>query len=355
VSFIGANKVFAHIDRLAKWRAGETPSPVMVEIDLTSVCSLKCFGCHMAHTHTAGPWALTPVAKPAEYSDVGRLADVEVLERALGEMKAAGVQAIVFSGGGEPTLHPYFDRIVATAASLGFQLGMYTLGGHITQERAAFIREHFSWVVISLDCPDAEIYAQEKGVSGARFHAACAGAHLLTGGTCVVGISFLLHAGNHSRVYDMLALSRKLNATYATFRPTIDVSMDAPGVPSSDRAWVTDALPDLRVLQREADVEVDPDRFVEYRDWTGHGYSACLGIRLVTQITPDGRVWVCPNRRGMVGSELGDLTRESFTDIWARHPGQWQDFRECRVMCRLHLVNRALDVIERPMPHEAFV
>jgi hypothetical protein len=102
-------------------------------------------------------------------------------------------------------------------------------------------------------------------------------------------------------------------------------------------------------------VELDVDRFLAYRDWAGHGYTACEGPQLTTTITPDGRAWVCPQRRGIVGSELGDLRRESFADLWARHPGRWTVDQDCRAMCRLHLVNQQMAVLNTSRPHEAFV
>jgi hypothetical protein len=111
----------------------------------------------------------------------------------------------------------------------------------------------------------------------------------------------------------------------------------------------------LEALEGEPDVEIDVDRFRSYRDWQGHGYATCYGIRLTTTVTPDGRVWVCPNRRGVTGSCLGDLRTESFSAIWSRHPGLWSSFENCRVMCRLHPVNETLAAIEAPRAHEEFV
>lgn len=111
----------------------------------------------------------------------------------------------------------------------------------------------------------------------------------------------------------------------------------------------------LRDLARAGDVECDVDRFLMYRDWQGRSYSTCRGIRYNTTITPDGRVWVCPNRREFPGSSLGDLSTESFADIWARHPGQWTNFADCRAMCRLHLLNVTLDAIESPRQHVQFI
>lgn len=355
MSYITPRKVLGHLDRLSAWQRGETPAPVTVEIDLSNACSLRCFGCHMAHTHQAGPWMANPAEKPADYSATGKFADEALIRRALGEMASAGVQAVVWSGGGEPTLHPRFAAIVAHAHAQGLQQGVYTLGGHVTSAIEA-VAPCLSWAVVSLDGADAETYAAEKGVPTSRFFDACQGVQrLIAAGCSVVGVSFLLHEKNWTQALAMLGLARGLGATYVTFRPLIEVSMARPSEPVGDHWWIDQALSTLRDLAKEPDVEIDPDRFLEYADWSGHGYPACHGIKLVTQVTPDGRVWVCPNRRGMPGSELGDLSRESFAAIWARHPGQWTDFRECRVMCRLHLTNRELAPVFETRRHEAFV
>lgn len=354
VTHITPTKVFGHLDRLAGWQRGDRPAPVTVEIDLSNTCSLGCQSCHFAHTHVAGPWAKDAI-KPKDYSDTGRFADPSVLIPALADMKAAGVEAIVWSGGGEPTLHPEFDAIVKWAHTCGLQQGLYTLGGHLSEERAALVGTLFTWVVVSLDAPDADTYAKEKRVPTSRFFDACAGIHRLAKYRAIVGASFLLHADNWFRVPDMLSLARSLGASYTTFRPTIDTVPGDLSTLAGDRSWVSGAVPLLRRLASEPDIEVDPDRFEEYRDWTGRTYDTCYGVRLVTQITPDGRVWICPNRRGIAGSELGNLTTEGFADIWARHPGRWTDFAGCRAMCRLHLVNHVLATVHAPRLHEAFV
>lgn len=357
MSYIGPHKVFQHLDRLTGWQAGARPAPVTVEIDLSNACSLKCAGCHFAHAHVAGPWAVADRPKPDGYTETGKFADVDLLDRAFGQMAKAGVKALVFSGGGEPTLHPSFDAVALAARLSGLQLGMYTLGGHLsaTPSRASLVRETFSFVVISLDCVDGDQYSREKGVPASRFVAACDGVRAVAGGPATVGVSFLLHAGNWTHAGRMLALARDLGASYATFRPMVETDPVHLSQIGGDRSWVTAALPTLQALQQHDDVEIDPDRFVEFRDWASHGYPTCYGIRLVTQITPDGRVWICPNRRGIAGSELGDLTRESFAEIWARHPGQVTDFTDCRAMCRLHLVNRTLDHVYAPSAHANFV
>lgn len=348
-------KVLAHLDRLVDWRRGLKPAPVTVEWDLSNRCTLGCQDCHFAHTHVRGPWAVRERRLPMAFESTGDLADTHLVNRALAQMSNAGVQGIVWSGGGEPTTHPDWMHLTGMAKAHGFQQGMYTHGGLLTKASSNWLALHVDWVVVSLDAVDAETYALEKGVPPSRFVAACDGVrHLVAAQGAVVGVSFLLHAHNWQRAEDMLALSRSLGATYTTFRPTIQTSPDRPGVPTADRAWISQALATvLARVAKQSDVEMDLDRFEEYAGWAGHGYTSCEGVQLNTTITPDGRVWLCPQRRGVTA--LGDLRTESFADIWARHPGRYQVDAGCRVMCRLHPVNEMMATLRTPRQHEAFV
>ena len=348
-------KVLGYVDRLVDWRRGATPAPVTVEWDLSNRCSLGCQACHFAHTHTRGPWTTRGRALPLAFDPCGDLADMGMVERALAEMARAGVRGIVWSGGGEPTLHPKWEDALLLGAERGLEQGMYTLGGHFSARSASLLADIATWVVVSLDAADGRSYAAEKGVPESRFDDACNGVRWLTGGRAVVGVSFLLHAGNWDQAPQMVDLARSLGATYTTFRPAIETSPAAPSVCTADRAWVTAAQPLLGLLARNVDVELDVERFLAYRDWMGHGYATCRGIQLNATVTPDGRVWVCPQRRGSPAGLLGDLRHESFEAIWQRHPGTFTVDAGCRVMCRLHPVNETLEAMAAPRRHGAFV
>lgn len=354
-------KVFAHLDRVVAWQRGDTPAPVTVEWDLSNRCVLGCQDCHFAHTHVRGPWAVKDRRLPMAFDSTGDVADLQLLDRGLSEMRAAGVQGLVWSGGGEPTTHPQYIEAIRLAEVHGLRQGMYTLGGLLKQPEALYLAHLLQWIVVSLDAPDAETYADEKHVPPGRFHDACYAVRWLSAPQkAVVGVSFLLHGQNAHRAADMLALARSLGATYTTFRPAIRTRADQPSVCDDDRRWIRAALDrtywtTLQRLADEPDVEIDLERFRAYADWSGHGYRECRGIQLNTTITPDGRVWVCPQRRGVAGSCLGDLRSESFAAIWARHPGHFTVDAGCRVMCRLHPVNETLAALSASRAHEAFI
>jgi MoaA/NifB/PqqE/SkfB family radical SAM enzyme len=350
-------KPLAHLDRLAAWQKGGMAPPVTLEWDLSNRCSLGCAACHFAHSHTRGPWAHRQRDVPVGQDRGGDLAPTTATLRALEASRDFGIRAVVWTGGGEPTLHPSWRQIVAHAHACGLQQGMYTLGGHLTPESAAELSAVATWVVVSLDADTPGVYAAEKGVSEARFDAACQGVRWLSEGRAKVGVSFLLHATNWPRVHAMRALAERLGADYVTFRPTVTTSPADPATPLGDRAWVDAALPLLRGFGVDSFVEVDPLRFEQWRDWTParRGYDACHGIKLSATVTPDLRVWVCPNRREEPGSCLGTLDLDTWPEIWARHPRAWTDFRRCRALCRLHPVNETLAGVYAPREHEAFI
>src|SRR5690606_13491515 len=106
MSYIAPSKALVHLDQLAGWKRGDKPAPVTVEWDLSNRCSLGCQSCHFAHTHTRGPWTKRQRALPVLFDAGGDLADTELVKRGLSEMADYGVKAVVWSGGGEPTLHP---------------------------------------------------------------------------------------------------------------------------------------------------------------------------------------------------------------------------------------------------------
>ena len=339
------------------WTRGETPAPVTVEWDLSNRCVLGCQDCHFAHTHVRGPWAMRPRVLPMAFESTGDLADTSLVMSTLEDMLRHGVRSIVWSGGGEPTTHPDWLLIVGHAKWLGLRQGMYTCGGLLNKEHGGKLGRAADWVVVSLDAPDATSYAAEKGVTESRFDAAVDGIRNLVGHSATVGVSFLLHADNWTRCKDMLALSRSLGATYTTFRPAVKTSPDRPSVPL-DTSWIALATDRTyrTVLQQvalEPDVEMDMERFRAYGSWNGHGYDECSAIQLHTTITPDGRVWVCPQRRGVTA--IGDLRVESFDEIWGRHPRSFSVDEGCRAMCRLHPVNEAMVSIRAPRAHEAFI
>lgn len=349
------SKVLNHIDKIAQLRRmGTTLAPVNVEIDLSNRCSHGCSWCHFAYTHTKGPLA-GKRDKPSGAVLGGDLMSIELAYDILRQLKAEGVKSVTWTGGGEPTLHPHFTDIIEFAATLGLDQGLYTHGGHITPALADALREHLTFVYVSLDECSPEAFKRSKGV--ARFGNVLSGINnLVTAkGDATVGVGFLLHEGNYSDIDAMVGLGRELGVDYVQFRPIIDYDQAAPGQLKADTAWISEAVYRLGFYEDDPFVIADAWRFNMYQGWTGHGYPTCNWAAMQTVITPNGKVWRCLNKREHPDALLGDLSTESFMNVWRRAGGPCAVNGGCRVMCRGHIANITLDAVLTEQEHRNFI
>jgi hypothetical protein len=90
---------------------GEMVAPTMAIVYPTYSCNMRCFGC-ISNAENAKPASL----------------DLTVFDNFVADFTSMGGESLEFSGGGEPTLHPNFDRLVNSVATHNLQLGMITNG-----------------------------------------------------------------------------------------------------------------------------------------------------------------------------------------------------------------------------------
>ena len=343
------SKLLHHPHRLSMLKAGLVPPPINVEIDLTNRCSLGCESCHFAYTHTRGPLA-GKSGKPDNWQSGGDVMETKLARKILTDLASAGVLSVTWTGGGEPTLHPDFDLITSANP---LEQGVYTHGGHISEERAAMMKQCFTWVYVSLDCPDRESYRAYKGVDG--FERAINGVTNLVGadGKATIGLGFLLGRENWRKIPEMIALGNQLGVDYVQFRPMIQYTQAEPDKPAEDTGWLSDCIAALE-WSLAPNVICDIDRFRMYRDWQGHGYETCYYSGLSTVITPNGSVWTCVNKREHAGDYMGSLQDESFSNIWGRRKLAHVN-GDCRVLCRGHLANLTAGEVMREVEHVNFI
>jgi MoaA/NifB/PqqE/SkfB family radical SAM enzyme len=344
------NKLLKHIDRIAEIQAGGHPAPVNVEIDLSNRCNLGCAGCHFSHTHTRGHFG-----NVANVSTVGDLMDISLIRKIIVDLWHNGVRSITWTGGGEPTLHPRFDEVIESTHAIGLAQGIYTNGTQITPKRAELMKKSMDWVYVSLDRADRETYKEYKKADA--FEKALAGIENLVNadGNATIGVGFLLSRQSLPYARDMLDLGQDLGVDYIQFRPEISFDFDNQSSGPEDNAWIKAAIMWLDGVKGERKVNVDVSRFEMYRNWKGHGYKTCHWSQMQTVITPNGKVWTCVNRRGFEGDCIGDLTQETFAEVWQKSCAKIVDSK-CRVMCRGHIPNLTLDhMMKERTGHDNFV
>lgn len=138
-------KLLAHVPRWSMIKRGKRISPpILVTIDPTNRCNLKCVWCNSKKIHDT---------VPKDMSNDFLLAIPDMLFR-------WHVDAVCIAGGGEPLLHPKIDVLIELLVSKGIRVGIVTNGTKILSHVDAL--SHCDWVGVSVDAATPATYIKSK-------------------------------------------------------------------------------------------------------------------------------------------------------------------------------------------------
>jgi len=103
----------------AALQAGGVTHPAMATVFLAYGCNFHCPGCHYNAENEQGWQSI----------------DATALLRRLGEARAMGLQAVSYSGGGEPLFHRDALEIFTRTYALGVRVGTITNGSRLLRDR----------------------------------------------------------------------------------------------------------------------------------------------------------------------------------------------------------------------------
>lgn len=273
--------------------AGKRVYPINVEISPSGICSASCAWCFYANTGELGDHRATFLRLSA-----GR--------GLLAECKNLGVKSVSWTGGGDPSLHPQIDDLVACASFHGIEQGMFT--NALSQPK--YDPSLLSWIRITMtDKPYRVEYIKQLR-------------------RCkTLGFAFN-YSGPQDDAYlwETLRVAEEVNADYVQVRPALKfhgatVDIEPPGI-YHPLLFVTDY------------------KFEEAKH--KHGYRTCEGFHLSPFIWEDGNVDVCAYNRKHAGYTLGNIYQDSLKDILDRAPQSVPVIEQCQTCCRLHETNRSI-------------
>jgi AdoMet-dependent heme synthase len=278
--------------------------PLAVHMDLTWRCNERCIHCYLDH------------------DDLGEMTFDEIA-RVLGEMAAAGVFLLTFSGG-EPLLRRDFFSLVGRARELAFNVKIKTNGILIKEKEAAMLRDFgVDQVQLSVYSHRPEVHDAITKVPGSLKRTVAAVRFLRSQGLRV-SIADVLMVGNRADYPGVRALAQELGVGF-TLDPTItphingDRSLLALNVKPPE---LREVMHDESLLGSATDHSAPPAPLkVEELDADvpcSAGHSFCY-------ISPYGEVFPCVQ----FPLPSGSLRKQSFADIWNFSP-QLQEVRAIR-------------------------
>jgi len=123
-------KLLGYVERFRK----RGLSPVHLSLSLTNECQLRCLYCSQSDR------------------DRDLKLDYDYLIDVLQVLRGKGLDAVTFTGGGEPLLYPRFPDVVEVCANLGLKMGLTTNGIALCDVRPlSETLARLDWVRISFD------------------------------------------------------------------------------------------------------------------------------------------------------------------------------------------------------------
>lgn len=330
--------------------SGELPMPLVPTrsisrdcafIFLTEQCNLACKHCYVS-------------AKPA----VGEVMSWPIFERALLTLRSVGINDIRLTGG-EPTVHPLFDKVVVWLQQRKFDIGITTNGvrfveGPISAALLSGVRR--CWV--SIYGPTAHLHSKIGGVRAADFDALLGWVGNCAREGIAIGISVLLIPGQLGYATDLLSHALVKGVRRLRFIP---LQPDGRGqfmkIGNDWSAWPHELkalLHNLRnhALAKEFEVITLNDLF-DLNGRYGSPEASCLLIgRRMWAIGPTGEVYPCCYTYGERGRAVGNIFDPGIVDVLSRRapltagmapcralaPGYWQNVTDSDVTCPISKV-----------------
>jgi MoaA/NifB/PqqE/SkfB family radical SAM enzyme len=306
------------LERIAEtdWEKGNR-APFVVELDPTAACDLACPGCISEDLIALG----------------NRFSDEQLM--AVGqEFIDVGVKAVILIGGGEPLAHRKIGDFIRLMGENDVHIGITTNGTFIDRYLHV-IAEHSKWTRVSMDAATEKMFSilrPTKSGSGNKFSKIVDNmARLAAIKQGKLGYSFLIQTPadgigsihNIDEIYAAAVLAKSIGCDYFEVKPSYQWRGGiAHSLMKHPPAYMEAAAEEIARLD---DLESDTFKILKAinlkysLEGVEHdqpkNYKECPSTHLRTTVTPTG-VFVCPYWRGKDHMKIGDVNKQSFTEVW---------------------------------------
>lgn len=370
-------KALRHLDVIQDVRDGRPARPVHVQVILSDLCNQACRFCsyrdpeytssqRFYEIKVAGAGLRRDDDHPERNYNPNRMIPYEKVLEILDDCVDLGVQAVQFTGGGEPTVHPRFYDVLANTARRGLAFSVVTNGVNVARKGYAPSIALGSWARISLDAGTAKTYSAIRGIPESQFDDACQAIRLIResrdslGTECVIGVGFVVTPDNWREVYNATKLAKECGADNIRISAQFSANDERLFADFHDlcSSWCKAAVsefdsPEFRVYDRFSQKLEDLRQKAPDYDLCGYQY-------FTTYIGGDLNVYRCCvtsyNDRGLLGS----IREQRFRDLWMSQ-SRADDMAEFKASgcerCQFNKINRVLTYalsVDAPL-HSEFV
>lgn len=305
-------KVFSFPDKLQSLDPASDliMPPIHVRIKPTNVCNQHCYFCAYGKNDLSlGQDMVIKDKIPRE-----KMMDL------IDELTEIGVQAITFSGGGEPLVYPYIEEVLEKIVkSSKIKLAFITNGTYLEGRKLDLIASYASWIRISVDGWDDKSYAIYRQVPEGKWTQLQSNIKqfIEKKNSCKVGIYMIIDKDNYQHVYTMIKHYFDLGVD----------SIKVYGVIVSDDLSISDSYHDpyredvnRQINSAKNDFESDifqiNNGYISQAKSFSKKYTWCPSMQLRPVIGADLFLYSCQDKAYTESGKMGNLKNSRFSDVW---------------------------------------
>lgn len=340
-----------HLDRMQALREGKRIAPVELQLILSDLCNHDCHFC----AYRASNGLSTERFAEGETKNPNRMIPADKAQEIIIDAAAAGIKSVIFTGGGEPTVHPQHIDLFRLALELRLECSLNT-NGVTFREGWREVYPKFTYVRFSVDascpteysvirrCPSTHYMRIIKNLNDLREEIE------LADSPCVVGTGYVVTPGNYKNLRMGVKRLRDAGAHYVR----LAAMQSTEGTDAYEGKWqdALDAAAECAVLET--------DDFKVYNLMEGvvgdrPDYGFCGFQHMVLYVGGNLECYRCCYTAYTAHGLVGDLKDQSLADYLGSREIEPFDARSCEV-CPLNDKNRVIDYLTQKEPtHVNFV
>ena len=349
-------KIFNYTNKITTLEKNtKVTPPLHIRIKPTNICNHSCWYCSYQSLEDI------QLGKDMKIKDfIPKEKMLEIIDDCI-DMK---VEAITFSGGGEPFIYPFFLDTIKKLSKSNIKFASLTNGSLLEGKVAELFAKHGSWLRISIDGWDDNSYAKYRNIKTGEFTKIINNMKnfvKIKDRKCSLGISFVVDEKNYKEIYNFSKLMKEIGVNSIKIAPCV-IGNDAKENNTYHKPFYEEAK--RLSIKAKAELEnKDFEIFDSYHlleDKFSKDYNWCPYAQINPVIGADMHIYTCHDKAYNINSgSLGSIKDVSFKTLWMNDKNKFfkvNPSKECNHHCAVNEKNEMiLDYLNIDKEHIGFV
>jgi wyosine [tRNA(Phe)-imidazoG37] synthetase (radical SAM superfamily) len=304
-------KIFKHPKKLNDIEQGKVTGPIFLRVKPTNICDHNCYYCYF-HNKDLEKIVFSRL-KPKDFINW------DIFKNSIKDFKELGGKSITFSGGGEPLTYYKISEAIELSKDLNLDIAVITNGQKLNGKKADILRDA-SWIRVSLDSHNKDLFRKIRGIKGDNFTVLENNIRDFANSkdkSCELGVNCVVHKLNMKDLYEIAEYVKGLGADNIKFAPMISKDTEKYQIPLKSSVILQIRKAEKKLADKNFKViDKYSDQFnlhiQNYRI-----YNRCPLMQIGAVIAADSCVYTCHDKAYDPLGLIGDLKKKSFKDIWS--------------------------------------